>query len=236
MRSGAPLPPRATPSAPSSPTASRPVVVPPSAPLPAEASAGRIEQLEQQLEQIKRVLSRKQIELSQFSTERDTFTARINERDARIRELEAELAKRSADNTSADERARLTARVRELELELQRRAAAEASSDQRADLERRVRDLQAQVARDAQTVAELRQELSDALAWQPPAEDDLKRINGIGPAFERALKSLGVRTFEQIAAWTPEDVASMAGRLKVNPGRILRDDWVASARNLARRQ
>lgn len=182
---------------------------------------------------MKRVLSRKQIELGQFSTERDTFTARINERDARIRELESELAKRSGESSSAQKQARLEARVRELESELAKRSTAQVSTEEHAELQRRIRELEGRVARDAQTVAGLKQELAEALAWQPPAEDDLKRINGIGPAFERGLKSLGVRTFEQIAAWTPEDVAQMAERLKINQGRILRDDWVEGARRLA---
>lgn len=184
---------------------------PPGAALPVEVLAQRIEQLEEELNQIKRVLSRKQIELSQLVTERDTLAERIIERDTRIRELESELAKGSA---------------------------ARASSDQRAELKGRVRELEARVALHAETVAGLREHLAEALTQQPVSgeADNLKRLNGIGPAFERGLKSLGVCSFEQIAGWSSEDIAWVAKRLKVSPARILRDDWVGGARKLAGRR
>ena len=43
--------------------------------------------------------------------------------------------------------------------------------------------------------------------------DDLKRISGIGGVLEEKLNTLGVTTFAQIAAWTPEDVARMDEQL-----------------------
>lgn len=41
---------------------------------------------------------------------------------------------------------------------------------------------------------------------EAPAEDDLKRIEGIGPKLEQVLKEAGIRTFAQLAAKTPEEL------------------------------
>lgn len=62
--------------------------------------------------------------------------------------------------------------------------------------------------------------------------DDLKRIRGIGPAFERALKAGGVSTFAQIAGWGADDVDAMARMLRVKPERIRKEDWVGAATSL----
>jgi predicted flap endonuclease-1-like 5' DNA nuclease len=63
--------------------------------------------------------------------------------------------------------------------------------------------------------------------------DDLKLIRGIGPAFERELKRLGVRTFSQIAAWSDDDIDQIGPQIKARPERIKRDGWVKRARELA---
>jgi predicted flap endonuclease-1-like 5' DNA nuclease len=60
----------------------------------------------------------------------------------------------------------------------------------------------------------------------------LRRIRGIGPAFQRALEQLGVTRVQQIAAWGPSDVAAFAEKLKIRPERIDKDDWVGQARRL----
>jgi len=62
--------------------------------------------------------------------------------------------------------------------------------------------------------------------------DDLKRISGVGPKLEGVLNELGFYHFDQIAAWTPEQIAWVDNRLKFK-GRIERDDWIAQARALA---
>lgn len=65
-----------------------------------------------------------------------------------------------------------------------------------------------------------------------PAEtDDLKEINGVGPALEEKLNDIGVYRFEQIANWTEENIAEFDERLAFK-GRIERDDWVAKAKEL----
>jgi NADH-quinone oxidoreductase subunit E len=63
--------------------------------------------------------------------------------------------------------------------------------------------------------------------------DDLKRIVGVGPKLEALLNRLGFWHFDQIAGWTPEQVAWVDSQLGTFRGRILRDDWIAQARRLA---
>jgi len=63
--------------------------------------------------------------------------------------------------------------------------------------------------------------------------DDLKRIKGIGPKLEILCNSLGFYHFDQIAAWTPQEVAWVDSNLEGFKGRVTRDEWVAQARLLA---
>ncbi|MEM6385679.1 MAG: 50S ribosomal protein L21 [Pseudomonadota bacterium] len=58
--------------------------------------------------------------------------------------------------------------------------------------------------------------------------DDLKRISGVGPALEKKLHDLGITTFAQIAAWSPEDIADFDDKLSFK-GRIERDNWLEQA-------
>ena len=63
--------------------------------------------------------------------------------------------------------------------------------------------------------------------------DDLKLIKGVGPKLEALCNRLGFYHFDQIAAWTPEEVAWVDENLEGFKGRVSRDDWVAQARILA---
>lgn len=60
---------------------------------------------------------------------------------------------------------------------------------------------------------------------------DLKRISGVGPKVEELLHKAGVKTFEDIAGWTSDDVARIDRELGLE-GRILRDDWIGQAQTL----
>ena len=62
--------------------------------------------------------------------------------------------------------------------------------------------------------------------------DDLTKISGVGPVIVKKLHALGVTTFAQIAAWTPEQVADMDEKLSFK-GRIDRDEWLKQAAELA---
>ena len=63
--------------------------------------------------------------------------------------------------------------------------------------------------------------------------DDLKKIKGIGPKLEKLCNSLGFYHFDQIAAWTAEEVAWVDQNLEGFKGRVTRDTWVEQARLLA---
>ena len=60
--------------------------------------------------------------------------------------------------------------------------------------------------------------------------DDLKVIEGIGPAMEKLVNSLGFFHFDQIASWSDSDVALVDAEMKTFKGRIARDKWVAQAK------
>lgn len=59
--------------------------------------------------------------------------------------------------------------------------------------------------------------------------DDLKKISGVGPKLEGLLHENGVFHFDQIAAWTVDEIAYMDDKLSFK-GRIERDDWIAQAK------
>lgn len=60
--------------------------------------------------------------------------------------------------------------------------------------------------------------------------DDLKEIEGIGPAMEKLANELGFYHFDQIANWSEADVAWVDANLKGFKGRVTRDKWVAQAK------
>ncbi|MBN9222443.1 MAG: NADH-ubiquinone dehydrogenase [Mesorhizobium sp.] len=67
---------------------------------------------------------------------------------------------------------------------------------------------------------------------KPARPSDLKAISGIGPKLEKVLNGLGIWTFAQIAAWSPQEIAWVDDYLSFN-GRIGRDEWTAQAAALA---
>lgn len=63
--------------------------------------------------------------------------------------------------------------------------------------------------------------------------DDLKVIKGIGPKLEELCHTLGYYHYDQIAAWTPAEIAWVDDNLEGFKGRVSRDEWVAQAKVLA---
>lgn len=74
-------------------------------------------------------------------------------------------------------------------------------------------------------------EVIEAEAASPVSHNDLLVIRGLGPKAASALREGGVTSFEQIAAWTEDDIAEWDDRLTAR-GRIARDDWVGQAKAL----
>ena len=69
------------------------------------------------------------------------------------------------------------------------------------------------------------------LAMEKPVDgtpDDLTLIGGIGPKIQDVLNSLGIWHFDQIAEWTPGNIAWIDEYLSF-AGRITREGWVEQA-------
>ena len=60
--------------------------------------------------------------------------------------------------------------------------------------------------------------------------DNLKEIEGVGPAMEKLVNEMGFFHFDQIAGWSDADVAWVDANLKGFKGRVTRDRWVAQAK------
>lgn len=67
----------------------------------------------------------------------------------------------------------------------------------------------------------------------PVAADDLTIMKGIGPRLAERLNSVGVTSFAQIAALTPEAAAELDAKLGDFRGRLASDRWIEQARLLA---
>ncbi len=63
--------------------------------------------------------------------------------------------------------------------------------------------------------------------------DDLRRISGIGPVIQDKLNEMGIYHYDQIAAWSGEEVTWVEGHLEGFQGRATRDGWVDQAKTLA---
>lgn len=169
--------------------------------------------------QLEQRLGQTQIELRKLGTERHTLRARLRREADRVSELESALRAEQELRRQAGEQHQLAlnglrTRLAELEAELAERS---------------------RVARELELAqAALPSASASASAAPGPAKvlQGLRRIRGIGPAYQRALEGLGVSRVEQIAVWTPADVAAFAEKLKVRRERIEKDDWVAQAKAL----
>ncbi|MEM1288720.1 MAG: 50S ribosomal protein L21 [Pseudomonadota bacterium] len=86
-----------------------------------------------------------------------------------------------------------------------------------------------------ETVAPAKADLPEGALFAAPAgeRDDLKKISGVGPVLEKKLNGLGITTFAQVAAFTPEDIARVDDALSFK-GRIERDNWLEQAAKLAK--
>jgi small subunit ribosomal protein S2 len=89
-------------------------------------------------------------------------------------------------------------------------------------------------ATEAEETAEAASEEAAEAFFTPPEgePDDLKKLGGVGPVLERKLNALGITRFDQIAAFSADDVAKVDELLNFK-GRIERDDWVGQAKTLA---
>lgn len=66
--------------------------------------------------------------------------------------------------------------------------------------------------------------------------DDLTKIKGVGAKMEKLCNSLGFWHYDQIAAWSANEVAWVDDNLEGFKGRVTRDGWVQQARTLAKNE
>ena len=65
----------------------------------------------------------------------------------------------------------------------------------------------------------------------PDFIDDIKLISGVGPALEKKLHGLGIKSLKDIAAFKKADIERVDGELNLK-GRIDREQWIAQAKEL----
>ncbi len=63
--------------------------------------------------------------------------------------------------------------------------------------------------------------------------DNLKEIKGVGPKLEKMLNEMGFYHFDQVAAWSANEIAWVDANLKGFKGRASRDNWIEQAKILA---
>lgn len=71
-----------------------------------------------------------------------------------------------------------------------------------------------------------------ALAPAIPEKDDLKQINGIGPALEGKLNAAGISSYRQLVQLSAAEIERIESEVIHFSGRIGRDDWISQARGL----
>ena len=189
------------------------------------------------------------------SSARSSMQARLNSAEADARELRGELdAAVTARGHAEAERQQLAEQLTEA-----RSQGSVGDDDALADLQRELDKCRAELAATEVIVepaakapsaasnepiamvsaaaAQAAAAMADDEGAAPPPDDasgepdDLRKIKGIGPKIAGILDGLGIRRYEQIAAWTPENVAWVNDHLKFT-GRIEREEWIPQARAL----
>ncbi len=80
-------------------------------------------------------------------------------------------------------------------------------------------------------LAELDGKQPDSIEKPSNGGDDLTAITGVGPRIAEVLNGLGIWTYEQVAAWLPENETWIENHLSFK-GRVSRENWVGQAKDL----
>ena len=73
---------------------------------------------------------------------------------------------------------------------------------------------------------------AEAAPAETPAQDELKKINGVGPAFEKALNEHGIHTYQQIIDLSAEEIEKLAEEVDGVTVEMVQDDWIPQAKEL----
>jgi predicted flap endonuclease-1-like 5' DNA nuclease len=165
------------------------------------------------------------------------FNARLAALQDELRESDFALAETKERLIGLQMEFRATeARAKPLEAELaQAKRAAEQATELEMKQRRLVAELQERLAGDtpeSPAVTPAASPIADAPIADSRA-DDLTAIRGVGKVIERKLHQMGITSFGQIAALTPEEVRRVNDAIDF-PGRVERERWIDQARELAR--
>jgi len=171
------------------------------------------------------------LDANRLEAELDELRAQLEARDSMLACARAELESKDAEIVEASGRGD----IERLEAELAAlRETHSACIVESAELRHRILELEGY----ASDSMHAKYGGNGAPRWLLPSangdQDDLRSIRGLGPVLERGLNELGVYYYRQVAKMSAKDVAWIAPRLNVFPGRILRDDWANQARKLHR--
>ena len=64
------------------------------------------------------------------------------------------------------------------------------------------------------------------------SKDDLKKLPGVGPAFEKKLNSIGLYTYDQISKLKKADIENLGNMEGISAEKITADDWAGTAKGL----
>jgi predicted flap endonuclease-1-like 5' DNA nuclease len=200
----------------------------PSATPSVRPESSRIQALLADLMSARKEVTERAAELRLVISERNALRTRLLNAENKASEIasafraEAQLRSEFVD-THAASSASLRARVAELEAQLQGLP----------ELELKLVELESALRERDERIRELTEQVTRADSKPPSERVGLRRIRGIGPAYERALLAIGITTVTQVAQFTPEEIERIAPLIKARADRILRDDWVGQARLLS---
>lgn len=185
--------------------------------------------------QLEQRLGATQVELRKLGSERHTLRARLRREADRVQELESALrAEKDLRRQATEEHQAalngLRARLADVEAEKSTELGwlTTELEQNRVELTQQRTELEACRAELLQSRA-----AAPALAARgvkPP--QGLRRIRGIGPAYQRVLEHEDVTRVQQVAAWTEANIAFFAEKLRIRPDRIQKEDWVGQAKLL----
>ena len=163
----------------------------------------------------------------------------------RIQETSAQEAAAIKEKEVAKEKEEIAAKARAQAEEAAKHKADEKAQKEReakasADSKEKEKIASEQKEKTSASVTETEMQESAAMAPEglldaprDGKKDNLTRIKGVGIKIDEALNSIGIWHFDQIAAWTEENMV-WADRELAFPGRAKRDDWVGQAKLLAK--
>ena len=184
------------------------------------------ERLEARMERMREALGLKQFSLK---------TKKAEKLHSKLDDLEEQVAELRADADGADDKVK--SRVERLSQEI----AAVGGKPKKAKKAKVVKKTvkaapkaKAKTTRTTKAAAAPKTDENGRLTKPIGSADDLKLIKGVGAVLERRLNEAGVFHFWQIAQMRKAQVDTLEAVLRF-PGRMIRDNWKAQARALAKK-